>query len=83
MAVNAGILRAVVSFYRIESETTFERHRSRIPIKDVKTALALIKHPTSFLGLKDLSSKYGLGDFDVNLYHMAPKSGGKSDIILR
>ena len=29
--------------------------------------------------LKELSSKYGLGDFDVKRYHMAPKSGGKSD----
>ena len=42
MAVNAGILRAVVGFYRIEPETAFERHRSRIPIKDVKTVLALM-----------------------------------------
>ena len=33
MAVNAGILKAVVSFYRIDSETAFERHVSRIPIK--------------------------------------------------
>ena len=29
--------------------------------------------------LKEFISKYGLGDFDVKLYHMAPKSGGKSD----
>ena len=33
MAVNAGILKAVVSFYRIDSETAFERHVSRIPTK--------------------------------------------------
>ena len=45
MAVNAGILRAVVSFYRDESETAFDRHKSRIPIKDVKTVLALKKAP--------------------------------------
>ena len=31
----------------------------------------LKKHPNSFLGLKELSSKYGLGDFGVELYHMA------------
>lgn len=80
MAVNAGILRAVVSFYPIESETAaFERHRCRIPIKDVKTVLALKKHLTLFLDLKKLFSEYCLGDFDVKLYHMAPKSGGKSD----
>ena len=27
----------------------------------------------------ELSSKYGLGDFDVKLYPMAPKSGGTSN----
>ena len=47
------------------------RHRSCIPINDVNTVLALKKHFVSFLGLKELSSKYGLGDFDVELYHMA------------
>ena len=65
------ILEAVVSFYRIDSETAIERHRSRLPINDVNTVLALKKHLNSFLGLKELSSKYGLGDFDVELYHMA------------
>ena len=64
------ILEAVVSFYRIDSETAIERHRSRLPINDVNTVLAQ-KHLNSFLGLKELSSKYGLGDFDVELYHMA------------
>jgi len=33
----------------------------------------------SFLGLKELASKYGLGDFDIKVYRMAPKPGGKSD----
>ena len=33
MAVNAGILKVVVSFYRIDSETVFERYVSRIPTK--------------------------------------------------
>ena len=26
-----------------------------------------------------LTIKYGLGDFDIKLYRMAPKPGGKSD----
>ena len=65
------ILKAVVSFHRIDSETIFECHRSRLPINDVNTVLALKKAPCLFLGLKELSSKYGLGDFDVELYHMA------------
>ena len=68
----------LVSFYRIDSETAFERHRSRIPFNNVNTVLALKKYLISFLDLKELSSKYGLRDFDMKLYHMAPKSGGKN-----
>ena len=56
MAVNDGIFKAVVSFYRIDSETACERHRSRIPINDVDTIPALKKHLISFLGLKELFS---------------------------
>ena len=36
MAANAGVVKAIVSFYRIDSDTAFERHRSRMPINDVK-----------------------------------------------
>ena len=57
----------LVSFYQIDSETAFERHRSSIPFHNVNTVLALKKHLISFLGLKELSSKYGLRDFDVKL----------------
>ena len=64
------MLKAVVSFYRIDSETAFECHRSRIPINNVNTVLALKKHLISFLGLKELSSKYGLGDFDVKQFYL-------------
>ena len=56
MAVNACILKAVVSFYRTDSETAFECYRSRIPINDVNTVLAMKKHLFSLLGLKELSS---------------------------
>ena len=65
MAVNASILKAVVSFFRIGSDTAFECHKGCIPDNDVNTLLApKKKNPISFLGLKELSSKYGLEDFD-------------------
>jgi len=32
----------------------------------------------SFLGLKELASNW-LGDFEIKVYRMAPKPGGKSD----
>ena len=79
MAPNAGVIKAIVSFYRVNSDTAFERHRSRIPINDLNTVHALKKHLIQFLGLKELTIKYGLGDFDIKLYRMAPKPGGKSD----
>jgi len=37
MAANAGVVEAIVSLYRIDSDTTFERHSSRMPINDVNT----------------------------------------------
>ena len=33
----------------------------------------LKKHFVSFLDLKELSSKYGLGDFEIKIYRMAGK----------
>jgi len=50
-----------------------------MPINDVNTVHTLEKHLVSFLGLEELASKYGLGDFDIKVYRMAPKPGGKSD----
>jgi len=32
----------------------------------------------AFLGLKELARKFGLGDFDVKVFRVAPKAGGKS-----
>ena len=43
------------------------------------TVYALKKHLLQFLDLKELTIKYGPGDFDTQLYRMAPKLGGKSD----
>ena len=63
MAANAGAIKAIVSFYRVNSDTAFERRRSHIPISD--TVHALKKHLIQFLGLKELTIKYGLGDFDI------------------
>ena len=69
------------SFYHVNLDTAFERQRSRIPgpINGLNTVHALKKHLIQFLGLKELTIKYGLGDFDIKLYRMAPNPGGKSD----
>jgi len=59
LQVNVGVVKAIVSFYRIDSESAFERFRSRIPIDDVNTVHVLKKQLVAFLGLKELARKFG------------------------
>ena len=42
MAANAGVIKAIVSFYRVNSDTAFERHRSRIGYRMAKFNLLYI-----------------------------------------
>ena len=73
---NTGVNKAIVSFCCVNSDTVFDwRHRGRVPIKDLNTVRAL-KSPFQFLGLKELTFRYGLGDFDIKLYRTAPKPDG-------
>ena len=55
MAANPDVIKAIVSFYRVDSGTAFERHRSCITTNDLNTAHALKKHLIQFLGLKELT----------------------------
>ena len=43
MAANAGVIKAIASFYHVNSNMAFERHRSRIPTNDSNTVHALKK----------------------------------------
>ena len=73
MATNAGVIKAIVSFYRVDSDTTFERHRSCIPTNDLNTVHALKKHLIQFLGLKELTINTAL-EISIKLY---PGRAGK------
>ena len=53
----ASALKAILSFYPVNSDMAFERHRSRIPINDLNTVHTLKKHIIQFLGLKELTIK--------------------------
>jgi len=55
MTANAGVVKAIVSFYRIYSDSAFERFRSN----DVNTVHASKKHLMAFLGLEELARKFG------------------------
>ena len=81
MSACSGVIKAIASFYRVDSDTAFERHRSRIPINcdELETVQFLKNHLLSFLGLRELAMKFGLGEFDLKLYRMAPKRGGRSE----
>ena len=79
MSARSSVIKAIASFCRVDSDTAFERHRSRIPINcdELETAQSLKKHLLSFLGLRELAIKYVLGEFDLKFYRMAPKQGLK------
>ena len=62
-AAHASFIKAIASFDRVNSDTAFEIHRSRIPITDLNTVHGLKKHLIQFLGLRGLTIKYDLGDF--------------------
>ena len=81
MFARSGLIKAIASFYRVDSDTAFERHRICIPINcgELETVQSLKKHLLSFLGLRELAMKFGLGEFDLKLYRMAPKQGGRSE----
>ena len=81
MSARSGVVKAIASFCRVDSDTAFERHRSRIPINcdELETVQSLKKDLLSFLGLRELAIKFGLGEFDLKLYRMAPKQGGRSE----
>ena len=74
MATNAGVIKAIVSFYSVNSVMEFEKHRSRIPTNDLNTVRALKKHFIQSLGLKELTIIYGLEDFDIKLYPQAAQA---------
>ena len=76
MAANDGVIKAIVSFYRVNSDRAFERHRSRILINDLNTAHALKKLLIQFLGLKELTLTYGLGDFDSHFFPLECGTAG-------
>ena len=80
-SARSGVIKAIASFCRVDSNTAFERHRSRIPINcdELETVQSVKKDLLSFLGLRELAMKFGFGEFNLKLYRMAPKQGGRSE----
>ena len=57
MAANAGVIKAFTALIQIRHS----KDRGCILINDLNTVHALKKHLIQFLGLKELTLKYGLG----------------------
>ena len=62
------VITAIVSFYRVNSDTAFKRNRSRIPSNDLNRVHALKKHIIEIVGLKERTIKYGLTGGPSSIY---------------
>jgi len=71
MAVS-GVVKVLVSFYRSGEDSAFERHRSRVTFDLAKqsSVVAVKKHLTEFLGLSELTLKFGKANFELKLKHI-------------
>lgn len=64
-----SVLKAVVSFYCKAEDKPIERYKTRVSIAEDQKNLGNFKQRLiNFLGLKDLSNKFGLGSFEPKLY---------------
>jgi len=59
----SGVVKVLVSFYRSGEDSAFERHRSRVMFDLAKqsSVAEVKKHLTEYLGLWELSLKFGTG----------------------
>ena len=81
MATSSGVVKVLVSFYRNGEVSAFERHRSRVifDLSKRSSIAAVKKHLTVFLGLKELTLKFGMADFDLKLFRLHRISNGKTE----
>ena len=71
-----NVVKAVVSIYRKEEEKPFERFKARVSFgEDHKGIENFKRHLVNFLGLKELSTKFGLGSFELKLYRLVKING--------
>ena len=77
-SASAGVVKVLGSFYRSGEVNTFERHRSRIPVgQDQRNVTEAKKHMINFLGLSQLATSLGMGNFELKLYTLARNTHGK------
>ena len=78
-SASVGVVEVLVSFYRCGEENAFERHRSRIPIgKEQRNITDAKKHLINFLGISQMATSLGMGNFELKLYRLARYAHGKT-----
>ena len=71
-------MEVLVSFYRCGEENASERHR-KIPIsKEQRNITDAKKHLINFLGISQMATSLGLGNFELKLYWLARNAKGKT-----
>ena len=69
---SSGMVKVILSFYRDDKGSAFERHRGRVPfyIEKHNSMEIACKHLTEFMGIKQQAEKFGLGGFDLKLFRL-------------
>ena len=77
---SSGVVKVILSFYRDDEGSAFERHRGRIPfdIEKHNSMEIACKHLIEFMGIKQRAEKFGLGNFDLKLFRL-DKIDGKAE----
>ena len=77
---SSGVVKVILSFYRDDKGSAFERHRGRVPFEIEKHNLMEIacKHLIEFMGIKQQAEKFGLGGFDLKMFRLE-KIDGKAE----
>ena len=76
----SGAVKVILSFYRDDEGSAFERHRGRVPFDIEKHNLMEIacKYLIEFMRIKQQAEKFGLGSFDLKLSRLE-KIDGKAE----
>ena len=76
---SSGVVKVILSFYRDDEGSAFERHRGRVPfdIEKHNSMEIACKHLIAFMGIKQQAEKFGLGSFDLKL--RKPESDEEGD----
>ena len=66
-----AVLKAIVSLYSAGEEKPIERYKTRVKVAEGnKLFSSFQKNIIEFLGLTEQAQKFGLGSFDLKLYHL-------------